>query len=77
LKVTSAGSGGSIEIRLDKPDGELLATVPVEVNGSWDKFYERTVEIPETKGRHDVYFVFVHPNKAGGLMNIDSIYFHR
>lgn len=77
LRVTSAGSGGSIEIRLDKPDGELLATVPVEVNGSWDKWYERTAELPETHGRHDLIIRFVHPNNAGGLMNLDSINFQK
>jgi len=75
LKLASAGAGGSVEIRLDKPDGELLATVPVEVNGQWEKFYERTAELPETKGRHDVIVRFVHPNKAGGLMNLDSVNF--
>ncbi len=77
LRVTSAGSGGSIEIRLDKPDGDLLATVPVEVNGSWDKWYERTAELPETHGRHDLIIRFVHPNNAGGLMNLDSINFQK
>ena len=75
LKVASAGAGGSIEIRLDKPAGELLATVPVEVNGKWEEFYERTTDLPETKGRHDLFFVFTHPNKSGGLMNLDSIHF--
>jgi cytochrome c len=77
LQVASAGAGGSIEVRLDSPDGQLLATIPVEVNGAWEKFYEKSVDLPETKGRHDVYFVFVHPNKAGGLMNVDSIHFQR
>lgn len=77
LRVTSAGSGGSIEIRLDKPDGDLLATVPVEVNGSWDKWYERTAELPEIHGRHDLIIRFVHPNNAGGLMNLDSINFQK
>jgi cytochrome c len=77
LKVASAGAGGSIEIRLDKPDGELLATVPVEVNGAWEKFYEKTAELAPTTGRHDLIVRFIHPNKAGGLMNLDSIYFQR
>ena len=75
LKLASAGAGGAVEVRLDKPDGELLVTVPVEVNGQWEKFYDRTVEIPATKGRHDVIFRFVHPANAGGLMNLDSVNF--
>lgn len=75
LKVASAGAGGAIEVRLDKPDGTLVATAPVEVNGQWEKFYDRTVDLPETKGRHDVFFVFTNPSKASGLMNLDSINF--
>ena len=77
LKVASAGAGGAIEIRLDQPNGELLATVPVEVNGAWEKFYEKTTEVPETKGRHDLIIRFVHPGNAGGLMNLDSVNFVR
>ncbi len=77
LKIASAGAGGAIEIRIDKPDGDLLATVPVEVNGAWEKFYEKTVDLPETKGRHDLYIRFTHPGQAGGLMNLDSIHFAR
>ena len=52
-----------------------MATVPVEVNGQWEQFYEKTTEIPETKGRHDVFIRFVHPQNAGGLMNLDSLEF--
>ena len=77
LKVASAGAGGSIEIRLDQPDGELLATVPVEVNGAWEKWYEKTVDAPATQGRHDLFVRFVHPSSAAGLMNLDSIHFQR
>jgi cytochrome c len=49
--------------------------VPIEVNGQWDKFYEKTVELPKQQGEHDVYIVFTHPGNAGGLMNLDTVYF--
>ena len=75
FRVASAGSGGAIEVRLDQPEGELIATVPVEVNGQWEQFYEKTAEIRATSGRHDVFIRFVHPQNAGGLMNLDSIFF--
>src|SRR5690606_3666633 len=42
MRVASAGSGGHIEVRLDKADGDLLARVEVTVNGNWEEFYERT-----------------------------------
>jgi cytochrome c len=87
LRVASAGAGGSIELRADQPDGKLLATVNVEVNGHWEEFYERTVvlnrQLPVTDGEktgaiaghHDLMIVFTHPQKAGALMNLDSLVF--
>ena len=75
LKVASAGVGSAIEGCMDKPDGQLLATAPVMVNGVWAKFYVVNVEIPATTGRHDLYFVFTHPNQSRGLMNLDSVNF--
>jgi cytochrome c len=75
LKIASAGAGGAIEIRLDSPDGELVAEVPVEVNGQWEQFYERTVSAGERSGRRDLFIRFTHPQQAGGLMNLDAIEF--
>lgn len=75
LKVASAGQGGAIEIRKNAPDGELLASVPVEVNGNWEQFYERTAELPESTGRHDLFIRFVNEKNQGGLMNLDSVHF--
>ncbi|MFO0870342.1 MAG: carbohydrate-binding protein [Pirellulales bacterium] len=81
LWLASAGAGGAVEIRMDQPAGPLLAQVPVEVNGHWEKFYERTValRLPDGQpctGRHDIIIRFTHPQGAGGLMNLDAIYFH-
>ncbi len=75
FRVASAGSGGVIEIRRDAIDGELLATAPIEVNGKWEEFYDRTVEIPAQTGRHELYFKFVNEKSPGGLMNLDTIHF--
>ena len=81
LSLASAGAGGAIELRLDQPDGPLLATVPVDVNGQWETFYERTVELPmailpmDASDRHDLIVRFIHPNQASGLMNLDWIHF--
>ncbi len=81
LRIASAGAGGAIELRTDSADGPLLGTIDVEVNGQWEEFYERKLSLknPETgaaliTGRHDLVVVFTHPNRAGGLMNLDSIY---
>ena len=76
-RVASAGAGGQIEVRLDRPDGELLATADIEVNGQWEQWYDRQITLTKTPGTHDVIIRFVHPQQAGGLMNLDSIHFQR
>lgn len=87
LKIASAGSGGAIELRVDDPDGALLAAIDVEVNGNWEEFYERSATLNKSlptadgaqanllTGRHDLIVVFTHPNRASGLMNLDSLQF--
>lgn len=74
LRVASAGAGGTIEVHLDAPDGPLLASVPVEVNGQWEEFSERVAAWEPRAGRHDVWIVFTHPGRAGGLMNLDRVH---
>ena len=55
-----AGSSGRIEIRIDAPDGELLATTDVINTGSWSAYDEFIVELESTAdGIHDVYIVFI------------------
>ncbi len=73
LRMASAGSGGTVEVHLDAPDGTLLASVPVQVNGQWEAFYDADVAWDRLDGRHDVWIVFTHPQRAGGMMNLDSV----
>jgi cytochrome c len=55
----------------------VLAQVPVEVNGQWEPFYERSVGLPPTSGWHDVVVRFTHPQQVGGLLDIDTVSFDR
>ncbi len=73
VRTTSAGSGGVIEFRRGSVDGKLLGSVQIEVNGSWEDFQEKVVDIQATTGRDDLYLVFKNEKKTGGLMNIDAI----
>lgn len=75
LRVASAGAGGAIELRAGSPDGKLLGKADIEVNGQWEQFYDKWIELPAERERGDVYVVFVHPQGASGLMNLDSITF--
>ncbi|MFM7077469.1 MAG: PQQ-dependent sugar dehydrogenase [Planctomycetaceae bacterium] len=73
LRLASAGAGGAVEIRRDAPDGPLLGTVTIEVNGHWEEFYERAVTWEPVAGRHDVWLVFTHPQRDGGRGNLDGV----
>ncbi|MEZ6086430.1 MAG: carbohydrate-binding protein [Pirellulaceae bacterium] len=73
VRVTSAGSGGTIEARRGSPNGTLLGSVEVEVNGSWDAFYDKSFDLTPSSGRDSLYLVFKNEKNRGGLMNIDSV----
>jgi hypothetical protein len=50
-----------------------LGRITVEVNGSWDAWYERTAELARSSERCDIYFQAVNPTNRSALMNIDWI----
>jgi cytochrome c len=75
FRVASAGAGGRIEVALDREDEALIAQTDVEVNGEWEKWYERSTELPAVSGTHDVFIRFVNSEHTGGLMNLDSVFF--
>lgn len=76
VRVASAGAGGTIEVRRGRVDGPLLGRAAIEVNGNWESFYEKVIELETASGRDDVYIVFKNPENRGGLMNVDSLTFN-
>jgi len=74
-RVASAGAGGTIEVRRGKPDGVLVGSGEVKVNGSWEDFYELEIPLAESTGREPLFLVFKNQQNRSGLMNIDSITF--
>ncbi|MFN6127475.1 MAG: PQQ-dependent sugar dehydrogenase [Planctomycetota bacterium] len=73
FRVTSAGGGGQIVIREGSLNGPEVGRVQVDANGSWDAWYERSVEIVNSKQRCDLYFETTNPDRPSGLMNIDWV----
>ena len=57
LKVASL-YGGKLEIHTDKIDGPILATAIVNTSGEGDIWKTVTAPVRDTKGIHDLYFVF-------------------
>jgi cytochrome c len=78
-RTASGGAGGTIEIHADKPDGPLVASIPIPTTGGWESWQEITTPIPAANpphGKHDLFLVFSNPGKSG-LMNLDWLQFNR
>lgn len=57
-RVSSAGSGGKIEVRLDSTSGTLVGTCTVASTGSWNTWTTVTCPISGATGTHDLFFKF-------------------
>ncbi|MHA7944805.1 carbohydrate-binding protein [Formosa sp. 3Alg 14/1] len=57
-RVASVNSGGSIEVRLDGYDGELVSTLDVPNTNGTDAWVTVNSEVSTIEGVHDIYLVF-------------------
>lgn len=55
---TTHNSNVSMEIRLDKVDGELIGTIQVPMTGGNDRWALVKSDVKKVSGIHDLYFVF-------------------
>lgn len=68
-RVSSAGEGGKIELRLGHPDGKLIGTCQVENTGGWQTWKTATCDVAGASGVQDLYLKFTGSN--GPLLNLD------
>jgi glucose/arabinose dehydrogenase len=70
-RVSSAGAGGTIQVRAGSSTGTLLGTITVPVTGDWETF--TNVTIPLTRGPASTTSLsFVFAGGAGSLFDLDS-----
>ena len=50
--------GGKIEIRTDKIDGMVIATININTSGEGDKWRTLSAPVAKVSGVHDLFFVF-------------------
>ncbi|WP_237178995.1 carbohydrate-binding protein [Paenibacillus sp. MMS18-CY102] len=67
-RVSSAASGGTIEVRLDSMNGTLAGSCTVPSTGGWQAWTTRSCSINSISGTHTLYLKFV--GGAGNLFNI-------
>ncbi|MDP4181644.1 MAG: carbohydrate-binding protein [Bacillota bacterium] len=68
-RVSSGGSGGNIEIRLDSASGTLIGTCSVAPTGNWQTWADVTCDISGVKGTHNLYLKYT--GGSGYLFNLN------
>jgi Carbohydrate binding module (family 6)/F5/8 type C domain/Glycosyl hydrolase family 30 beta sandwich domain/Glycosyl hydrolase family 30 TIM-barrel domain len=58
VRVASHSSGGTLELRLDGPNGLLVGSVQIGGTGGWDNWTTLTAPITGASGIHSLYLVF-------------------
>lgn len=70
-RVASGGTGGTLEFRLDAPDGPLIAQAPLPVTGGWQSWTTVSAPVTGAAGVRDLYVVFTRQTGSGGLGNLN------
>lgn len=68
-RVASAGSGGTIELRLDGPTGRVVSSCHVPVTGGWQSWTSASCPVSGATGTHDLYLKFT--GGSGYLFNVN------
>jgi arabinoxylan arabinofuranohydrolase len=69
-RVSSATSGGTIQVRLGSTSGTLVGTCTVSATGGWQTWTTVTCPISGATGTQDLYFVFAGSG-SGFLFNFN------
>ncbi|MFE9375008.1 ThuA domain-containing protein [Streptomyces sp. NPDC006855] len=70
-RISSAGSGGFLEVRTGSPTGKILGSGPVPVTGSWDTFQDIDIPLRGAPGKQTELFL-VFKGGDGALYDIDD-----
>lgn len=55
---SQSDSGGRLEIRIDTPTNQPVATLPMSNTGGWQKWQTRTADLKPVTGLHTVFVTF-------------------
>ncbi|MFJ9424942.1 PQQ-dependent sugar dehydrogenase [Streptomyces sp. NPDC101249] len=73
-RVSSGGTGGTLEVRAGSPGGTLLGKATVPVTGGWETFQDVTADLRHApKGTTTLYLVF--KGGTGALFDVDDFTF--
>jgi beta-glucosidase len=75
-RASCATAGGTVEVRLDGPTGEVAARIKITSTGDWNTFKEFTAPITNATGWHSIYLVFTGAAADKDLFHLDYIELH-
>ncbi|MFW6691181.1 PQQ-dependent sugar dehydrogenase [Streptomyces sp. MAR4 CNX-425] len=71
-RISSAGAGGTLQVRAGGPDGTLLGSTEVPVTGGWETFQDVTADLSGAPdGTTGLYLVFAGSG-TGALYDVDD-----
>ncbi|MFI6333931.1 PQQ-dependent sugar dehydrogenase [Streptomyces sp. NPDC050535] len=74
-RVSSAGAGGTLQVRAGSPTGRLLGTATVPVTGGWETFQDVSADLSRApRGTTSLYLVF-KGSGTGALYDVDDFTF--
>ncbi|GAA3503830.1 lectin [Streptomyces prasinosporus] len=73
-RVSSGGSGGTLEVRAGSPAGALLGTATVPVTGGWETFRDVTTALGDRPGGSTTLYL-VFRGGGGSLFDVDEFSF--
>jgi hyaluronate lyase len=65
IRLASANTGGTMELRIDGPSGDVIGTYAITSTGGWSSWKTVTVPLSGASGKHDLYMVFKRPDSLG------------
>ncbi|MFE6036064.1 PQQ-dependent sugar dehydrogenase [Streptomyces sp. NPDC056452] len=75
-RVSSAGPGGTIELRAGSTTGTLLSTLTVAPTGGWENFVDVSADVAGAPaGPTELFLVLKGPTGRGNLFDIDAFTF--
>lgn len=73
VRASSGSSGGTIELRLDGQEGELIGVMDIGNTGGWQDWQTFSASIGSIGGKRDLYITFIGGDDY--LFNLDSFDF--
>ncbi|UQZ34370.1 hypothetical protein C2I18_13085 [Paenibacillus sp. PK3_47] len=65
LRMATANSGGTLELRMDSETGPLVGSLAVKSTGGWSAWSTITVPLTGANGIHDLYLLLKRPDTLG------------